>query len=43
MFGTVIVHHRVLGALGVLGMNNTVGEETQVEPRCTKKKDAAYA
>lgn len=43
MFGKIIVHHRVLGALGVLGMINTVGEETLVEQRSTKKKDAAYA
>ncbi|CDW89131.1 UNKNOWN [Stylonychia lemnae] len=43
MFGKIILHHRILGALGVLGMSNTVGEETMIEHKLSKKKDAAYA
>lgn len=31
IFGKLILHHRILGGLGVLGMTNTIGEETLIE------------
>jgi hypothetical protein len=33
LFGTVVLHHKVLGALGVLKMGHTVGEETLIEKK----------
>ena len=42
IFGTIIIHHDTLGALGVLTMENTVGEETQVKGY-KKKLDSAYS
>ena len=42
LFGTIIIHHDTLGALGVLTMENTVGEESQTKG-LKKKLDAAYS
>ena len=42
LFGTLIIHHDELGALGVLTMENTVGEESQVRG-LKKKLDSAYS
>ena len=42
LFGTIIIHHDTLGALGVLTMENTVGEESQIKG-LKKKLDAAYS
>jgi len=31
IFGKLVLHHKTLGALGVIGMGQTLGEETLVE------------
>lgn len=31
VFGKLVLHHKTLGALGVVGMGQTLGEETLVE------------
>ena len=42
LFGTLVLHHEVLGALGVLSMEHTAGEESIVSG-VSRKIDAAYA
>lgn len=42
LFGTLVLHHEVLGALGVLSMDHTTGEETTIGKEL-KKIDSAYA
>lgn len=42
LFGTLVLHHEVLGALGVLSMDHTTGEEAIVG-KDKKKIDSAYA
>ena len=42
LFGTIVLHHETLGALGVLTMENTVGEEFLLSG-ISCKIDAAYA
>ena len=42
LFGTLILHHEYLGALGVLTMDNTIGEESQIKGSETKL-DSAYS
>ena len=42
LFGTVVLHHETLGALGVLTMENTIGEESQIKGAKTKL-DSAYS
>jgi len=41
--GKIVLHHEKLGALGVLTMDNCLGEECQIRPTCKKKLDAAYS
>lgn len=52
IFGKLVLHHKTLGALGVIGMGQTLGEETLVErvlnPKPNNKtqankKDAVYS
>ena len=54
IFGKLVLHHKTLGALGVVGMGQTIGEETLIEKsRCTgrnptqpylcQKKEAVFA
>ena len=31
VFGKLVIHHKTLGALGVVGMGQTLGEETLVD------------
>ena len=42
LFGTVVLHHETLGALGVLTMENTIGEESQIKG-AKSKLDSAYS
>ena len=42
LFGTLVLHHETLGALGVLTMDSTIGEESQIKGLGTKL-DSAYS
>ena len=42
LFGTLVLHHETLGALGLLTMEQTVGEESILSGTVIKN-DAAYA
>lgn len=54
IFGKLVLHHRTLGALGVVGMGQTLGEETLIEktrgtgrnpsqPYLGQKREAVFA
>jgi hypothetical protein len=54
IFGKLVLHHRTLGALGVVGMGQTLGEETLIEktrgtgrypiqPYLCQKREAVFA
>ena len=42
LFGTLVLHHEYLGALGVLTIDHTVGEESVIKGIRTKL-DACYS
>lgn len=42
LFGTIVLHHETLGALGVLTMENTIGEEF-ILSGIQRKIDSSYA
>ena len=42
LFGTLVLHHETLGALGVLSMEHTVGEES-IFGQLSHRTDAVYA
>jgi hypothetical protein len=41
--GKIVLHHEELGALGVLTMNNCLGEESQLKKDLKYKLDSAYS